>query len=119
MKFVIDAGLPPWMVRAFAAAGHDAMHVESTLPANASDQKIAEHARVTGRAIVTRDFDFSNVRAFEPSRFDGIVVLTIPRDRGSAYMRLLLARLFEFLRTVDSIRGKLLIVEVNRIRVRD
>lgn len=79
----------------------------------------AEFARAGEWTIVTGDFDFADVRNYEPAKFEGIVVLYVPRDRGSAYMHLLLAKFLEYLQTGGAIRGKLLIVEGDRIRVRD
>lgn len=118
MKFLIDADLPHWMVESLQAAGHDGVHAEDVVLPRTPDRVIAEYARDRGWAILTGDSDFSNIKRFEPREFDGIVVLTIPRQKGASFMRLLLARLLEHLRGVDSIRGQLLIVEIDRIRVR-
>lgn len=59
MKFVIDAQLPPVMVRWLQAAGHEAVHVEEVGLLNADDVAIWEHAQKAGAAILTKDEDFA------------------------------------------------------------
>ena len=106
------------MIDAFAAEGHDAIHADDLGVGHAADQEIAKEAQRTERCVVTRDFDFADLRNEEPTHHRGIVVLAIPRHRGSAYMRFLLGRLFEHLRAGGAVDGKLLIIEPDRIRTR-
>lgn len=118
MKFLVDAGLPPWVVQALVAEGYDAVHADDAGIGHAPDELIAERARGTDRCIITRDYDFADVRNYDPRRHHGIIVLFVPRDRGSPYMRLLLAKLFDHLRAGGVVDRKLLIVEAERIRTR-
>ena len=106
------------MVQTFAAEGHDAVHADDAGIGNAPDELIAQRARDMGRCVITRDYDFANIRNYDPRLYRGIVVLFVPKDRGSPYMRLLLAKLFEHLRAGAPVDGKLLIVEMERIRTR-
>jgi predicted nuclease of predicted toxin-antitoxin system len=119
VKFLLDADLPPRLCLLFAAAGHDAIHVGDTPFASASDGMIANHARELGRCVVTGDFDYSDIREFEPRRFAGIIILTIPRNAKLAYIELITRELLERLPQLEPLRGKLVIVEAGRIRVRD
>ena len=119
MKFLVDAGLPVWIVAYLAEAGHDGVHARQLGIGGAPDHIIAERARDEKRCIITRDFDFGDIRAYPPRDYAGIVVLTMPRDRGSPYIRLLLERLMQFARDGGTVTGKLLVVTENRIRVRD
>jgi Domain of unknown function (DUF5615) len=118
VKFLIDAALPPWMIDAFAAEGHDAVHADDLGIGHSADPEIAREAQRTDRCVITRDFDFADLRNYEPTQHRGIVVLAVPRHRGSAYMRFLLGKLFEHLRAGGVVDGKLLIVEADRIRTR-
>lgn len=119
MKFLIDASLPPSMVDAFIAEAHEAVHADDLGLGHAADSEIGDAARASQRAVVTRDFDFADVRNYRPPDYYGIVVLTIPKHRGSTYMRYLLAKLFEYVRSGGEIEGKLLILDADRIRVRE
>lgn len=106
------------MIDAFAAEGHDAVHADDLGIRHEADPEIAKEARRLERCVITRDFDFADLRNYVPTQHRGIVVLAIPRHRGSAYMRFLLTKLFEHLRAGGAIDGKLLIVEADRIRTR-
>jgi hypothetical protein len=118
VKFLIDAALPPWMIDAFSAEGHDAVHADDLGIGHSADPEIAREAQQEERCVITRDFDFADLRNYDPTQHRGIVVLTVPRHRGSAYMRFLLGKLFEHLRAGGAVDGKLLIVEADRIRTR-
>lgn len=68
MRFVIDAQLPPALVRRFYEMGHDAEHVTDCGMQAASDGKIWNHALRTDAAIVTKDEDFAQRRAMVDGR---------------------------------------------------
>jgi predicted nuclease of predicted toxin-antitoxin system len=44
VKFLIDAAPPPWMVDAFSAEGHDAVHADDLGIAHSADPEIAREA---------------------------------------------------------------------------
>jgi len=106
------------MVETFAAEGHDAIHADDLGIGHSPDTDIARNAVDRECCIVTRDFDFADLRNYVPALHRGIVVLEIPRHRGSTYMRYLLGKLFDYLRAGGSVDGKLLIIDPDRIRTR-
>lgn len=59
MKFIVDAQLPPVMVRWLRAGGHEAEHVEEAGLLKADDAAIWAHAERAGAAILTKDEDFA------------------------------------------------------------
>ncbi|MGD1085148.1 MAG: DUF5615 family PIN-like protein [Verrucomicrobiota bacterium] len=59
MKFLVDAQLPPSLVRELAAAGHDAVHTSSLAKGNrTADRDVVSIAVVEQRVVVTKDEDF-------------------------------------------------------------
>jgi predicted nuclease of predicted toxin-antitoxin system len=58
VRFLIDAQLPPSLVRALNKTGHNAKHVSATGLLTATDAEIWRYARREKRAIVTKDQDF-------------------------------------------------------------
>ena len=67
MKFLIDAQLPPALVRWLAERGHEATHVRAIGMVSASDADIAARAAVDGAVLVSKDEDFVTLRL--PDRF--------------------------------------------------
>lgn len=119
MRFLIDADLSPQLRLQFAKAGHDAIHVGSVDLGTAPDLDIAVFARKSDRCIITGDFDFANLLEYEPREFAGIVVLTLPRNALPPLISRLVAEFPERLPTLLPLKGKLMIVEIGRIRVRE
>lgn len=119
MRFLLDAGLSYRLIDLFAEYGHDAIHHDALMPARSKDATVAATAAAAGRCLVARDFDFSDTREFPPRNFSGIIVLTIPRAGGPGYVATLVRELLERLPELEPLRGKLLIVEPGRIRVRE
>ncbi len=119
MQFLIDADLSPRLAAIFAEHGHDAIHVETVFPPRTPDAAIGTYARDHGYCLVTGDYDFSDVREFAPQRFPGIVVLTLPRNAGPEFIASLVREFLTRLPDLGPLRGKLLIVERGRIRIRE
>jgi predicted nuclease of predicted toxin-antitoxin system len=67
MKFLIDAQLPPGLVRWFEARGLEAAHVFGLGIGAASDAEIATRAEAGGYVLVSKDEDFLTLRL--PDRF--------------------------------------------------
>ncbi|MEA2491823.1 MAG: hypothetical protein QOH21_3615 [Acidobacteriota bacterium] len=119
MRFLIDADLPASLRTLFAARGHEAIHVDQVHLGAAADATIAAHARRDGRCLFTGDFDFSDIREYTPREFAGIVVLTLPRNAGRSFIERLTREFLDALPSLGPIAGKLVIVDVGRIRLRD
>lgn len=59
MKFLIDAHLPPYLCRALAGLGHDAVHTSDLPTGNSTKDEILIRVAVEqGRVLVTKDLDF-------------------------------------------------------------
>ena len=119
MRFSLDNGLSPRLIPLIIEAGHDAIHHDALLPARSPDAIVADTAAAAERCLITRDFDSSDTREFMPRRFKGIVVLAVPRNGGPNYIAALLREFLPELPRLGDLRGKLLIVEPGRIRVRE
>lgn len=63
MRFLIDAQLPPALVRWLVDAGHDAKHVFDLDLASASDEEIVQAALVMDAVLITKDEDFHQLHA--------------------------------------------------------
>jgi predicted nuclease of predicted toxin-antitoxin system len=119
LRFLLDADLSPRLAELFAAYGHDAIHVDDMAHGAAADSVIGTLALDTRRCIVSGDFDFADVRDFNPRLFAGIVVLTLPRNTASSYIHRLLIYFLDHISELLPLEGKLMIVEIGRIRVRE
>ncbi|WP_419165515.1 DUF5615 family PIN-like protein [Candidatus Palauibacter sp.] len=117
MKYKLDENLPRDLAALFRDSGHDAVTVLDQGLSGASDSRLASICVSEDRAIVTLDKDFSDIRAYPPSRFAGLVVFRLQNHARDHVLRI--GR--RFLRAVQDtdLQGQLWIVEETRIRVRD
>jgi predicted nuclease of predicted toxin-antitoxin system len=51
---------------------------------SAPDEIVAAHAQGNQQALITRDFDFADIRNYPPADYAGIVVLKLPDDASAA-----------------------------------
>ena len=75
MRFKIDENLPVDAAESLRDAGHDALTIDDQQMVGDSDPKIAAVCQSEQRAIVTLDLDFSDIRAYPPGEYHGLVVL--------------------------------------------
>jgi predicted nuclease of predicted toxin-antitoxin system len=118
VRFLVDASLPRSAAAVLRDLGHDAVDVRDIGLRAATDDVIADHARRNQQALITRDFDFADIRNYPPSDYSGIVVLDLPNHATAAQV---LQALDTFVRTkgwLDLLSGRLAIVESWRVRFR-
>ncbi|MEM9185043.1 MAG: DUF5615 family PIN-like protein [Planctomycetota bacterium] len=115
--FKIDENLPAEAAELFRSAGHDAMTVIGQQLGGEPDPQISAVCMSEGRAIVTLDLDFADIRSYPPADYAGIIVLRLARQDKSyvlGVLQLLMLRLRQ-----EPLAGKLWIVDESSIRIRE
>ncbi|HEV3236944.1 MAG TPA: DUF5615 family PIN-like protein [Gemmataceae bacterium] len=118
MDFLIDASMPRGTAPLIRARGHQATDVRDIGMRRAPDQDIASYAQVHQMAIVSRDFDFADVRIYPPDQYDGIVLIDLP---CTATAPTILNQLDDFLNQTQNLinlPGRLAVVKPGRTRLR-
>ncbi|MCL4741997.1 MAG: DUF5615 family PIN-like protein [Phycisphaerales bacterium] len=83
-----------------------------------TDGTIAAYARKHDLCILTRDFDFADVRVYPPDRYSGIVVFELPETANRDFILSVIALLLRQTGVVERLAGRLAIVDVDRVRLR-
>ena len=114
--FKVDENLPFEAVEILAQAGHDAASVLDQSMGGQPDPNVAAVCQQEGRAVVTLDLDFADIRAYPPANYAGIIVLRLAR----LYKPQILALVQRLLPLLESepLAGKLWIVDETTVRVR-
>lgn len=115
-KIKVDENLPGEAAELLAGAGHDAVTVSDQRMVGEPDANIANVSLREGRAIMTLDLGFADIRAYPPSNYAGIIVLRLARLDKSRVLSVL-QRLLPVL-DQEPLAGKLWIVEEASVRVR-
>jgi predicted nuclease of predicted toxin-antitoxin system len=116
--FLIDASLPRSSGNTIRAHGHQATDVRDIGMGAASDQEIADHARLNQLALVSADLDFANVVVYPPADYHGLIVIRAPDGATVAMTLYLVEQLLNNSHVMSNLVGRLAIVEPARIRLR-
>ncbi len=118
MHFLIDASMPRGTAPLIRSRGHDATDVRDIGLRAAPDQAIAAYAQAHQFAILSRDFDFADVRNYPPDQYAGIVVIDLPSTVTAPTILKLVDGLVLDPQTLNDLPGRLAILEPGRICLR-
>jgi predicted nuclease of predicted toxin-antitoxin system len=116
VKFKIDENLPVEAALTLREHGFDADTVSDEALSGVDDETMANRVPAENRILVTLDLDFSNIRAYPPDEYAGIIVLRLKtQDKPTV-----LSYIRRFAAAVEkrSPEGELWIVQNDRIRFR-
>jgi predicted nuclease of predicted toxin-antitoxin system len=108
------------IIESLAAAGHEVLRLTDHLPAESPASVVIAEAQKLGAILLSLNGDFGDIVAYPPARFRGIVALQIlnhPEIESLLLERL--KRYTELHTHMEDYRGKLIVVDTSRIRVRE
>jgi len=118
MRFLLDANMPRSAAGAVQRLGHEAVDVREIGLGGAEDKQIAAYAKEHDLALITRDFDFSDIRNYPPAEFAGIIVLELPDDAVAATVVKVMESFLSQPQLLSQLAGRLAIVQSWRVRFR-
>jgi len=118
VHFLIDASMPRGTSALICSRGHQATDVRDLGLHAAQDSVIAAHAQANQLAILSRDFDFADVRNYPPDQYAGIVVVDVPSTFTAPIILKLVDRLLMDTKTLNDLPRRLAILEPGRVRLR-
>lgn len=117
VRFKLDENLPRDAATLLRDAGHDVHTVLGEQLGGSPDSKVSETCQEESRILVTLDLDFSDIRLYPPAIHPGIWVLRPPSQSIDATLSLLRGGLLTL--EVETVQGRLWIIEPHRIRIRE
>ena len=116
MRAKLDENLPVEAAELLRGAGWNRDTVRDEGLAGAEDPEVAAACRAEARVLFTLDLDFSDIRAYPPNEYVGIVVFR-PAEPSRRMVLRMLTRVLLVLATQWA-DHQLWIVEPDRVRVR-
>lgn len=116
MKFKVDENLPDELSQLLVSAGWDSLTVAQQQLGGEQDPRIASVCRDEQRIFVTFDRGFSNIRAYPPAQYPGMVVFRL-KSQDKVHVLSVAGRLVTALEQREP-RNELWIVTESRIRIR-
>lgn len=116
MKFKVDENLPNTVAGILEDAGHNAATVHDEGLQGAPDPQIVEAILEEGRALLTLDVGFGDIRSYPPEDYKGIILLRLERH-DMEHVEAIVGRIASSLVEEDVV-GKLWVVDESRVRIR-
>ncbi len=116
MDFKIDENLPVEVAQLLVVSGHGARTIHEQHMVGRPDPQVADVCRDEGRALVTLDLDFADIRTYPPSDYHGLIILR-PRTQSKPAVIALIRRLIPVLGS-ERLDGCLWIVDEVGVRIR-
>lgn len=101
IHFLIDAQLPPGLVRRLSARGYAADHVNRIGLGAAGDDAIWQHAAQTGATLVTKDEDFAAL-AVRSASGPQVIWIRVGNISNEALWRAVEPQLAEIVRALNA-----------------
>jgi predicted nuclease of predicted toxin-antitoxin system len=120
LRFLADHCISNTIVQTLREANHDVLCLRDVLPVESPDATVIAKAQDLDSILVSLNGDFADIVTYPPSSYKGIVALQMRNH--SEILPQLMARLVGYLKlqpAMEHYRGKLFVVEVNRIRIRE
>jgi predicted nuclease of predicted toxin-antitoxin system len=120
LRFLADHCISNSIVRALRDAAHEVVRLKDVLAAESPDTMVIAKAQEIDAILLSMTGDFADIITYPPKDYKGIVALQM-RNHPEVLDRLMI-RLTLFLTAQSEMkhyRGKLFVVEVDRIRIRE
>lgn len=116
IRFKIDENLHPELASFIQEHGHDAVTVWDQGLRGTPDTNLAQVCRAEGRALITLDLDFADIRTYPPEEYHGLIVLRVS-SQDKRHVENVFARVIPLLED-EPLTKHLWIVDEQSIRVR-
>ncbi|MFI5090097.1 MAG: DUF5615 family PIN-like protein [Terriglobales bacterium] len=120
LRFLADHCISNRIIRTLRDTRHEVVRLRDLLPVESPDAIVIAQAQELGAILLSLNGDFADIVTYPPRNYKGIVALQV-RNHPEILPQLL-ARLTLYLElhlAMEHYEGKLLGVEVDRIRIRE
>ncbi len=119
LRFLADHCAPNSLVEALRGAGYTVFRLKELLPVESADSALIAKAREIDAILISLNGDFANIVTYPPRAYNGILAIQLRNHPGN--LPSLSSRLLSYLAAhpaAEHYRGKLFVIETNRIRIR-
>jgi predicted nuclease of predicted toxin-antitoxin system len=120
LRFFADHCVPNSVIQGLFDASHEVIRLRDHIPIESPDSIVIAAAQELDSILVSLNGDFTDKLNYPPENYKGIVALQV-RNHPEILPQLMV-RLINYLSSSPDMslyRGKLILVEVNRIRIRE
>ena len=119
LRLFADQCVPVTVITFLRDAGYEVLCLRDFLPIESVDSVVITKAQELETILITLNGDFANILDYPPANYQGIIALQL-RNHPEVLSQIL-SRLKDYLSynsDMEHYKGKLFLVEVHRIRIR-
>lgn len=119
LRFFADQCVPITVTESLRDAGYEVLCFRDFLPIESVDSVVISKAQKLKAILISLNGDFANILDYPPANYKGIIALQV-RNHPEVLPQIV-SRLKDYLSTnpdMEHYKGKLFLVEVHRIRIR-
>jgi len=119
LRFFADHCIPNLAIQALMDEDHEVLRLKDYIPIESPDQTVIATAGELDSILISLNGDFADTLNYPPADYKGIIALQV-RNHPEILPQLLV-RLKDYLSlhpTMRYYRGRLILVEIHRIRIR-
>ena len=119
LRFFADQCVPTVVIEGLLDAGYEVCRLRDYLPIESPDLVVISKAQELRTILISLNGDFANIFNYPPANYQGIVALQV-RNHPEILPQII-SRLKDYLSAnpdTEHYKGKLFLVEVHRIRIR-
>lgn len=119
LRFFADHCVSNFIIQSLRNEGHHVFRLRDHIPPDSADPVVISKAEELDSILISLNGDFSDIVAYPPARYKGIIALQV-RNHPEVIPELM-TLLIAYLSThpqMDHYKEKLLLIEPHRIRIR-
>jgi predicted nuclease of predicted toxin-antitoxin system len=120
LRFLADHCISNAVIQSLREASHEVLRLRDVLPVESPDATVIAKAQSLDAILLSLNGDFADIVTYSPGSYRGIIAIQM-RNHPETLTQLM-ARFIAYLKLYPEMqhyRGKLLVLEVARIRVRE
>jgi len=120
LRFLADHCISNWLIQKLREQRHEVLRLRDVSPADSPDGLVIRKAQDLGAVLLSLNGDFADIVTYPPRKYKGIIAVQMrnhPEVLPQLWPRL--NGYLELHPTMADYVGKLLVVGVDRIRIRD
>jgi len=120
LRFFVDHCISKFVIQSLQDVGYKVFRSKDYIPPDSADYVVISKAQELDSILVSLNGDFADIVTYPPAKYKGIIALQV-RNHPEVTPQLI-AILKNYLsahQDINHYKGKLLLVEVHRIRVKE
>ena len=118
LRFFADHCIPNFIIQELQDVGYRVLRLKGHIPIESPDSKVIATAQELDAILLSLNGDFTNILNYPPDRYKGIIAFQVKNH--PEVIPHLIRRLLSYLALhpeMDFYKGKLILLEVHRIRI--